>query len=162
MAKPVSFYGQSIYDSTVKGNGQPESSSWQIAVLTLTAANLVARTALIAALAAAVDAVVIGNLHQSEIVVNRSLISDLPAVTQLAQRENKLLLRYHSGTTLERFRVSLPTFDLSTLPLHSEFLDLTAGVGLALKDAFEDIAVNPNLADDAVILDSAQFVGRNT
>jgi len=161
MALPTSFYGQSIYDSTVKGNGQPESSSWSVPVHTLTAANYVAQSALIAALASAVAALLLGNLHQHETVIERILVSDLPAASQLAQRENKLLLRYHDVSTLEKFRVSLPTFDLTQLPLHSEFLDLTAGNGQALKTAFEAIVLSPNGAN-AVLLDSAQFVGRNT
>lgn len=162
MALPVSYYGQSIYDSTVKSNGQPESSSWAVAVTTLTAANYVAQTVLIDALAAAVADLVLGNLHQTDVVIKRALVSNLPAATQLAQRENKILLRYHGVTLLKNFRVSIPTFDLSLLPLHSEMLDLTAGVGAALKTAFEAIVKSPDDGSEVVILDSAQFVGRNT
>jgi hypothetical protein len=161
MALPTSFYSQTIYDSTLV-QGKPTSTTWEVPVATLTAANLVAKTALIAALKAAVAALVLGNIHQDAIIQNRPIISDLPAATNAAQRENKLLCRYHSGTSLKKFTVSIGTFDLTQLPLHNEFLDLTAGNGLSLKTAFEAIVVNPDDGSDPVILDSAQFVGRNT
>lgn len=162
MAKAISFYGQSIYDSTIV-RGKPEVTNWEVPIATLTAANLVAKTALIATLKGAVAALVLGNLHQDTIVSDRALISDLAAATQAAQRENKMLIRYHSGTTLKRFSVSIGTFDLTQLPLHDEFLDIvSAGPGLDLKNAFEAIVVNPDDASDAIIVDSVQFVGRNT
>ena len=161
MARAVSFYQQSIYDSTIV-RGKPEVTTWELAIATLTAANLVAKTVLIGNLKTAVAALVLGNVHQDAIITDRVVISDLAAATQAAQRENKLLCRFHSGTTLKKYQVSIGTFDLTQLPLHDEFLDLTAGNGLALKTAFEAIAINPDDGTDPVILDSAQFVGRNT
>jgi len=65
-------------------------------------------------------------------------------------------------TTGQKYRVSLPTADLSVLPNNSEFLDLTGGVGLALKDAFEAVVRSPGNGANAVTLDSVQFVGRNS
>jgi len=99
---------------------------------------------------------------RTQILFLKDEISSAPAAVQAAQRENKLLLRYHGATSNQKFNVSIPTFDLTLLPNHSEFLDLTAGVGLALKDAFEDVVRSPNDSSEVVILDTAQFVGRNT
>lgn len=162
MAVPVSFYSETIADNTVKLNGQPESSTWQVATVQLSAANVVAQTALLAALSTAVQGVTIGNLLRTQVLFNKNEISSAAAAVQAAQRENKLLLRYHGATSNQKFNVSIPTFDLTLLPNHSEFLDLTAGVGLALKDAFEDVVRSPNDSSEVVILDTAQFVGRNT
>jgi hypothetical protein len=162
MAIPVSYYHETIYDNTVKSNGTPESGQWAVPVTTLTAANYVAKSALISALAAAVRAITLGNLNVSEVVIDRELADVNPASSSLAQRENKLLCRYHDLTSNEKYRVSIPTFDLSLLMDHSEFLDLTASGGLALKTAFEAIVVPPGDASHTVVLDSAQFVGRNT
>lgn len=162
MALPVSYYSKTYNDNTVKSNGEPESASIQLAITTLTAANYVAKKALIDNLAAAMNDLAIGQPAKSEIVIDRELLSTLPASSTAAQRENKLLLRYHGNTLNKKFRASLPTFDLSTLPNHSEFLDLTAGLGAALKTAFEAIVVSPDDSSEAVTLDSAQFVGRNT
>lgn len=162
MALASSFFSQTIYDSTVKPNGTPESTNWRVPVATLTAANLVAKTALIDALVAAVASLILGNVATNEVIQDRDVLSVAPAASQLAQRENKMLLRYSDGATLQKFTVSIGTFDLTTLPLHSEFLDLTAGAGLALKTAFDAIVVNPTVAANPVTLNSVQFVGRNT
>lgn len=162
MTPAVSFFSETIFDSTVKANGQPESTTWRVPVATLTAANYVAKAALIDALVAAVAPLILGNVNKNTTTILESLVSLAPAATQLAQRENKLLLRYRDGATNQKFSVSIGTFDLSELPLHSEFLDLTAGNGAALKAAFEAIVVNPQVAANPVTLSSAQFVGRNT
>lgn len=162
MAVPVSFYSETIADNTVKANGEPESSSWQVAIAPLTAANVVAQTALLATLSTAVEAVVIGNLLNTQVIFHKDAISSAPAALQAAQRENKLLIRYHGATSNQKFRTSLPTFDLTLLPNHSEFLDLTTSPGDALKAAFEAVVRNPNDSSEVVIVDTAQFVGRNT
>lgn len=162
MVAAVSFFSETIFDSTVKSNGQPESTVWRVPIATLTAANYVAKAALVSALTAAVDAVIIGNVNKDVTTILESILSLAPAATQLAQRENKWLLRYRDGATNQKFTVSIGTADLTQLPLHSEFMDLTAGNGATLKAAFEAIVVNPLVAADPVTLDSVQFVGRNT
>lgn len=162
MANPVSFISMTINDSTVKSNGEPESASWSAAVTTLTAANYVAQKALIDALFTAVEGVIVGNSAKTEITIDREMLSQLPAATNLAQREIKLLLRYEGATSHKKFRISIPTFDLSLLPIHSEFLPLDADEGLALKTAFEAIVKSPDNGTEATVLLSAQFVGRNT
>jgi len=162
MALPTSFYSETTADNTVKQNGQPEHAVWAVPVTTLTAANLVAQTANITALRTAVAAICIGEVVQYAITQNRTEFPDVPATSVLAQRENKLLLRYHGTTLNKKFRVSIPCFDLTTLPTHSEFLDLTVNPGLALKTAFDAVVVSPDDAAENVSLDSAQFVGRNT
>lgn len=162
MALPVSFYSETLADNTIKSNGEPETASWSVAITTLTAANLVAQTTLINNLHAAVAALVLGNFAKEETVVNRSIMNSGPASSPLAQRENKLLLRYHGQTLNKKFRVSIPTFDLTVLMPNSEFVDLTTGAGAALKTAFEAIVKSPNDATETVVLDSAQFVGRNS
>jgi len=162
MALPVSFIAQTLYDNTVKSNGTPESTSWLLPVTTLTAANYVAKKVLIDALVAAIANFTLGSINQNTVTIDRELVSTLPAASALAQRENKLLLRYHDATTFQKFQVSVGTFDLSQLMAHSEFIDLTAGYGLTLKTQFELIVVSPDDETHAVILDSGQFVGRNS
>lgn len=159
MAIPTSFASWTYFDSTVKENGDPESSSFELPVTTLTAANVAATETLIDNLTAAIEAVVLGNLNKTTIIWEREVISQVPANDQFAQRGIKLLCRYHDSVNASRkFRVSIPTFDLQLLPLHSEFLDLTAGAGLALKTAFEAVVKSPDNDANPVILDSAQYV----
>jgi len=162
MALPVSFYNLTVNDNTLKANGTPESSSMGVAVTTLTAANVAAQSALIINLENAIDGVTIGEMAKSEIVFERSILSASPASSTLAQRENKWLMRYHGNTLNQKFQVSVGTADLTLLDSGSEFLDLTADEGLALKTAFEAIVKSPNDAAETVTLDSVQFVGRNT
>jgi len=162
MAVPVSFNSWTYADNTVKSNGEPEFSVVELPIITLSAANLVATSGLVDNLTAAIEALVLGNLLKTNLVAERSLLSGSAAALQAAQRENKLLLRYIGSVTSQKFRASLPTFDLTKLPNHSEFVDLTADVGLALKTAFEAVVRSPNDATETVVLSSAQFVGRNT
>lgn len=162
MASPTSFAGWTYNDSTIKPNGEPESGSFQVAITNLTAANVAAQTTLRDNLTTAIDALLLGVLAKTELVFDRVLVSQLPANDQLAQREIKLLLRYEGATTHKKFRTSLPTFDLSTLPLHDEFLDLTSGAGAALKTAWEAFVKSPDDDTEATVLLTAQFVGRNT
>jgi len=162
MALPVSYFSQTQNDNTLNSQGTPESATWEVAITTLTAANVVAKTALIDALVTAVNSITLGQPARQNTVFNREQLSRLPAVSIHAQRENKLLLRYTGNVANKLFRVTLPCFDLEELPDNGEFLDLTAGTGAALKTAFEAIVVSPDDSSESVSLLSAQFVGRNT
>lgn len=162
MAAPVSFVSLTYNDNTVKSNGEPESASLEVAVTTLTAANYVAQKALIDDLITKLNPFTLGEHAKTAITIDREVLSTDPASSKLAQRENKLLLRYHGASSNKKFRVSLPCFDLTTIPDHQEFVDLTAGDGLALKTAWELIVKSPDDALESTVLDSAQFVGRNS
>lgn len=162
MAVPTTFMKETYNDNTVKSNGEPENATISLPIATISAANMVAKLALVAALRTAMDAIVLGVDAKQEIVLSRSVFSQNPAASKLAQRENKWLLRYHGNTTAKKFQASLPTADLTFVVDHTEFIDLTVDEGLALKDAFEDIVVSPDSDAETVTLDSAQFVGRNT
>lgn len=163
MALPTSFYVASIYDNTLKSNGLPEAATYRVPVTTLTAANLVAQSALILALQNAIDAITLGNVRKTIIEQAVTEFAVGAATNVLAQRENKWLVRYHGNTLGQKFQMSIPTADLSQLPTHSEFLDIAnPGVGADLVDAFEAIVKSPNDGAETVIVDSVQFVGRNT
>lgn len=162
MPLPLSFYGITVYDHTVNSKGQPESTSMQIPVATLTPANVAAQITLANNLQTALAAIVLGTFAKSESTYARNLLGTTPAASPLAQRENKWLMRYHDATTFQKFQVSIGTADLTLVSGNTEFLDLTADEGLALKTAFEAVVVSPADSTHATILDSVQFVGRNT
>jgi len=162
MALPVSFVSLTMADNTVKSNGTPEVSTISLPVTTLTAGNYAAKSALIASLITALEGITIGNPIKDETVILRQVISSSPASSSLAQRENKFLLRYHGATLNQKFQASIGTADLTQLMPNSEFIDLTDGAGAALKTAFQAIVQSPDDAAEAVVLDSVQFVGRNT
>jgi len=163
MPLPVSYWSVTIADNTInKRTGKPETSQSAVAVTTLTAANVVAQQALLATLSGAIAGLTIGVLKTTETTFTRNLLSQAPAASVLAQRENKWLVRYHGASTFQNFVVSYGTADLTLLESGEEFLDLTADEGLAFKEAFEAVVKSPNDATEAVVVDSVQFVGRNT
>ena len=162
MAQAGSYMSWTYNDNTVKDNGQPESSNIEIAIIPLTAANVVATSTLVDNLTAAFEALSIGNLAKTSLTFERDFISSAPAALQAAQRENKYLIRYHGSTSNRKMSKSLPCADLTKLPNHEEFLDLTADEGLALKTAFEAVVRNDQDETETVIVDSVQFVGRNS
>lgn len=161
MALPVSFWGQTLNDNTLGPNGKPESATFRVPVVTLTAANLVAQQTLHAALAVALAGISNGVVRHTRTLLNETVGSNNRAPTTLDQRENKYLIRYHDVTSGQTARVSIPVADLSVLPDGSEFLDLTLDPGLAVKTAFEAVVRSPFDDSHAVTLDSIQFVGRN-
>jgi hypothetical protein len=157
---PVSFYALTQNDNT--SNPKQESTVSRVAITTLTAGNLTAQLALITALENGLEGICIGNPAKSEVVLARTVISEAPASDPLAQREIKWLIRYHGATLNEKFQITLGTADLSQLTGGSEFLDLTGGAGAALKTAWEAIVKSPGDGAESTVLDSVQFVGRNT
>jgi len=157
MALPVSFLAEGTRDYS------NEQSSFSVPVTTLTAGNFTAQAALHTALLAAIATISLAAVAKTEVVANRTVIGNPVTTNPLAQRENKWLLRYHGATLLKRFSVTIPGADLSLLSSspQTDFMDTSLGAWTALKAAFEAVVVSPDDAAEAVILDSAQFVGRD-
>jgi len=162
MALPVSFATRTIADNTLKSNGNPETSTTQWAITTLTAGNLAAQAALDAALQVAIAGITLGQVNKTEIIAERLFGAPGPSSNPLAQRENKWLVRYHDAVTGQKMSLSYGTADLSLLTNHSEFLDLAGTEAAAFVTAFEDYVKSNYDATHAVLVDSIQFVGRNS
>jgi hypothetical protein len=162
MALPLSFYEITLADNTAKSNGEPETTSSAVAIITLTPSNVAATETLCGNLSAALAALVLGRFVKNSTTYARNVLGSTPASDPLAQRENKWLCRYHDNTTFKKFQVSFGTADLSKHMTNSEFVDLAAGDGLAFKTAFEAVVVSPDDAAHTITLDSMQFVGRNS
>lgn len=162
MAAPLSWLNVKIADNTAKADGSPETTSSSFPVTTMTPANAAAQITAQGNLLTALAGLTLGRYVQNETVYARNATGpQIPATDPLAQRENKWLMRYHDAVTYDKYQVSVGTADLSKHMANSEFVDLTAGDGLALKTAFEAVVVSPGNSANAVVLDSVQFVGRN-
>lgn len=163
MAIPISFYSQTINDNTVV-KGKPESTNWEVPISAVNATNLDAIESLLVTLSVATAGIVLGVQAKDTTVADRHVISIEAASSVLAQRENKWLVRYHNPVSLQKFQVSIGTADLSLLPAHGEYLDIATAAtpGRIFRDAFQAVVVCPD--DDAqyAVVDSVQFVGRNT
>lgn len=76
-----------------------------------------------------------------------------------ASRGKKYVLKYRDTVTLKTHQVEIPGGDDTLLPSGSDFLDLGAGPGLAVKTAFEAAVVSP--AGNTVVLYAIEFDTRN-
>jgi hypothetical protein len=153
MARPVSFFEIGFRDYSL------EPSRVSVPVTTLTAANLVAQTALINTLEAAIIATTLGRAQKDTIILERAILSALPPTSVDAQREKKWLVRYHDATTNVKYQAEIPCADLSTLAANSDFMDTANSVFTDLKAAWEAVVRSPD-DDNLTVLDSLQFVGR--
>jgi len=158
----TSFYSQTINDNTINGKGHPETTNFEVAITTLTPANVAAQSTAAGTLRSAIAGITLGEFGKNQLIYERNLGSADPAASQLAQREKKWLVRYHDATTQERFTTSIGTADLTVLPNHSEFIDISTGVGATFKSAFEAFVKSSSDPSHSVVVDSVQYVGRNT
>lgn len=163
MASPTSFYTLSINDNTISPkSGAPESSTSTVAIETLTPASVANAITLAGNFKVALNGLIVGQIAKDELTYTREIISNSPATSALAQRENKWLCRYIDAVTNKKYQVSFGTADLTKHGANSEFVNLAADPGLAFKTAFEAFVKSPEDASHAVLLISVQFVGRNT
>lgn len=162
MAVPISYASVEIADNTLKSNGKPETSTCRFAVDTATPANVATIEGNIGGFVAAMVGITLGRIVKQEFIYSVTQNDKIPAASKLAQRENKWYLRYHNPNTHLSFGISYPCADLTKTMANSEFVDITAGAGLAVKTAFEQVVVCPDDPLTFGILDSIQFVGRNS
>lgn len=111
--------------------------------LTLNAANLDAQYALQDDLRTAVAGITLMQNYQYTRVADIHLFSKVPPTDKAAQRECKCLVQYEDNFTFRQYGVEIPGFDLATKEAGKPTVDLTAGVGLALKTAFEAYVQSP-------------------
>jgi len=157
MAAPKSSYRESRIDYSA------EKSNWGITTVDLTAANVVAQTALLATLAGAFDAIVGTTNISSETMFNKTNVGGgSPPTDPLAQRENKWLVRYVGDATFKVFTTEIPGADLSKLSTspQTDFADLTDSDIAAFVTAFEAVARSPEDPTETVTVRDIQFVGR--
>lgn len=115
----------------------------------------------IQAVADAIDAIILGSPCSATKVV-RSIVdagSAAPPADKAANRANKWLMRIQDSTTAQIYTHEIGTVDDSQLPTATDdYLDLTAGTGLALKTAIEAAYRSPD--NNAGVLLSVQQVNR--
>lgn len=114
------------------------------------------------ALDAALNAVILGSSVRGVRTVDEVIDggSAVPPTDNEANRGSKWLFRSQDGTTQEIFTNELGTADLTALPSSTtDFLDLTAGLGLALKNSWD--AVYESKQGNGGVLLSVQQVTRS-
>lgn len=116
----------------------------------------------VGALVTALEAVILGSdlraVQTTPTVIDAG--SAVPPADENANRNNKWLFRFQDSTTAKIYSHEIGTADNTALPSPTtDFLDLSAGVGLALKTAFDAVWKSP--VGNAGVLLSVQQVNRN-
>jgi len=135
-----------------------ESSTVGVRTVDLTAGNITAQLALQATLQTAIDGIANGALKTRSVLAETEELAATPPASGFVQRETKWLV---SGVDSAGFSTTLeiPCADLALLPSGSGVLDISAGAGLAFKDALE--AVWRSQQGNAVVVNTVIHVGRN-
>jgi hypothetical protein len=154
MAVPTSF----ISDTRVDYSN--EKSNYSLPIITLTAANLVAQTAVISDFFDSVDAISLMVPVKEDVIQHRDSTPGSVATDVHAQRENKWLVRYHGNVSLKKFSVEIPGADLTKLASHSDFADMTDSDVISFVTNFELLVRSPDDGSENVTVDSLEFVGR--
>jgi len=136
-----------------------EGTSAGFNMIDVTAANFDAQVTSLGIVQTAIQAVSLIDFEgQSMYAVDDPAEQDQP-VSPYAQRESKWLCSMTDDVTAKSVRMEIGGADLTLLVGTTEFMDLTAGAGLALKAAIEAEVVSD--AGNAVTLNSVKHVGRN-
>lgn len=90
-------------------------------------------------LIASINALSNGGFGRQEISVKTLVAAGTNArpAAETDQKEIRFRVGYQDNVTLKLYSFTIPVADLTLLAANSEFVDLTAGAGLALKTDFE-------------------------
>lgn len=137
-----------------------EASSFSVPGVDLTAANLIAQQALMAALVAATGGIIIGTLNRETVLLSDTLISAVPATNPFAQRETKWLVTWVDTVTDEVHQSEIPTADLAELVPNGGTLNVAAAsAGEDFVNAFEAFVRGNGV--NTVQVAEIRHVGRN-
>jgi hypothetical protein len=135
-----------------------ETSTVGVRWVDLTAANMTAQLALLATLAAAVEAMSIGTPRKEVIIATEADIPGVLPTNAFAQRETKFLVSGRDSNGLSA-TLEIPCANLDELSGGSGTVDISAGAGLALANALN--AGWRSRAGDLVTVEAIVHVGRN-
>lgn len=138
-----------------------ENSSFGFVSAALTAGNIVAQTAALAALETATEDLTIGHVSRQQVA---QVLVDDPAVPTdpFAQRELKWLVTYQAVTSGKKFSLEIPAPALTdNLVPGTDVADITSTDWDTWITAFVSVAKSPDDIADSVIVLGARLVGRN-
>lgn len=138
-----------------------EKSSFAVTSITVNAGNLAAQQTEAAALAAAIDALTIGELTKQTMNL---VILDTPAIPTdpYAQRELKWLVTYVGDASGKSFNVEIAAPDLTgNTVVNSDVANLASTDWAAFVTAFEAYVRSPDNGTETVTVIKAENVGRN-
>lgn len=138
-----------------------ELSNFGYEATALTAGNIVAQTALHAAVEAATEDITIGVVAKQTYA---QILDESPSIPTLAyaQREMKALVTYQAVTSGKKFQLEIACpLLVGQLVENTDIFDLTTTEWAAWVSAFVAAAKSPDDIADSVIVLGARLVGRN-
>lgn len=136
-----------------------EISSVGVPMVNLTAVNFAAQVALITALQAAIDDIIIGTPRQYQLIAVTDAIAGVLPTDAYAQRETKWLVKGRDASGFAS-QIEIPTAKLGITGFSGGQLSITSTLGAALKDALDAVWMSPR-SGTAVEVESIYHVGRN-
>lgn len=136
-----------------------ERSNVGVHVVTPDAAGLDAWNLSLDALRDAMDGVTIGTRTKDARLYDTAVAAATPPASVNAQRENKWLVIASDDVTGKVVSFEIPTADLTLLSGNTDLMDISAGAGLALKNAIEAIATSD--VGNTITVNEVRFVARN-
>lgn len=139
-----------------------EPSNSGVTLTQITAGNLVATLGLVDTLIAAMQAITVGQLARSKVTVREQNEDTVTPTNPQAQREKKWLVKYHDTVTGKKYRLEIPTADLSggNLNTNSDQANLADTQIAAFVTAFQAVATDPDTGLNPVAVDEILFVGK--
>jgi len=120
-----------------------------------------ANDAALIALAAALDGISTAVVGQQFVTERREVAAGSAAAPPGdANRGKKYVISYRDSTTNKRHQTEIPGADDDLLAAGTVNLDIGAGVGLAVKTAFEAAVVSP--VGNPVVVSAITFMTRNS
>lgn len=135
-----------------------ESSGCGVPIVDLDAANIAAQLALLVTLEAAIDDVVRGTKTKRQIIAETEDLGGVAPASGDAQREDKWLVAGVDALG-NNCSLEIPTALRTLLPAGSGVLDISAGEGLALKNALDAVWISKH--GSAVTVSRVTSVSRN-
>lgn len=137
-----------------------ETSTCSFDITTVTAANFDATNTAVNALSTAILGVQTENsLQTKRVMAVDNFISRAKATEKDTQREHIWIVTLEDATTHRLFTHQIPQADATLVGTDVDTLDLTAGVGLALKDAIEAVVKAPGTGN-AVNVAGVHYSGK--
>lgn len=141
-----------------------EPSGFRIATPTIDSTNIDdyidPTTGYIRTLHDALNAVVIGTIEKTGLLVAEKVWATALPTDKAAQREIKAMVHYHDSVTGERYVFAVPCPDPQYLTANSDVFDLTnGGAWDTVRDILNAAYVSPD--GNLMVVDEVKLVGRN-
>lgn len=138
-----------------------EKSTWSFNVGAITAISIGGFLTAFGNLRTSLSNIITGTVQKEKIVMDDTVLSNVPPVDSNSQVELKFLLSYEGDTTKKVFHSEIPTPDTSKIIPGTDEVDMTDTDIIDFVTDFEGIARTPDSDLETVTVLGMHLVGRN-